>query len=463
MKYHDDAEHKLRSTAAGTIGESEAPTLDSSTPVVVFGCFRQSGIGIVRSLGRLGVPVYAVDPDGLEAAFFSKYCRGKFRWDVNGAPPSQSLDFLRQVGEKIGRRALLIPTSDVGAMFMAAEAQRLADVFLFPEQNEPLMRALCSKRGMYEIAKQWNIPTPETAFPASSEDVGRYLSSARFPVLVKPLYNKRPASGGKAWRMFLAHHQQELLEGFEAVRDPGEPNVILQEYIPGPDSATWTFNGYFDRNSNCLAGFTGRKLRNFPPYFGRASLAVCEKNEEVARAAAHFMKCIGYKGPLDIGFRYDARDGRYKVNDVNPRVGSMFRVFVGEDGMDIVRAMYRDLTGQPVTARAPKPGRKWITEDVDWLSSCRYWWDGNLTLKQWYGSLSGISETTFFARDDLMPVAGVFIQNARRGLDAAFAGLKGIMRRAWVAGSGLERRQRVACAWPRANPGTTDSAGIERP
>jgi D-aspartate ligase len=459
MTYLDTAEYPLESSPDGSGGRSEAVAFDSTTPAVVFGCFRQSGIGIVRSLGRLGVPVYAVDPDGLEAAFFSKYCRGRFKWDVNGAPPGQSLRFLRGLGEKIGRRSLLIPTSDVGAMFMAAEAERLRGLFIFPEQNEPLMRALCSKRGMYEIAKQWDIPTPETAFPVSREDVQQYACIARYPVLVKPLFNRRPASGIKAWRMFLARDERELLQGYESVQDPGDPNVILQEYIPGPDSATWTFNGYFDHNSNCLAGFTGRKLRNFPAYFGRASLAVCEHNEQVLNAAVHFMKCIGYKGPLDIGFRFDARDGRYKVNDVNPRVGSMFRVFVGENGIDIVRAMYCDLTGQRVTATAPKPGRKWITEDVDWLSACRYWWDGNLTVGQWYRSVAGVSETTFFARDDLMPFAGVLVQNAWRVLNTAFALIKGSIRGTRTTVSSLDRRQRAE----RAQQGPiTDTVSIRK-
>ncbi len=76
------------------------------------------------------------------------------------------------------------------------------------------------------------------------------------------------------------------------------------------------------------------------------------------------MQRIGYRGALDIGFRYDRRDGRYKVNDVNPRVGSMFRVFVGSNGMDIVRALYLDLTNQPVISSSPKEGRKWIVEDA---------------------------------------------------------------------------------------------------
>ena len=87
--------------------------------------------------------------------------------------------------------------------------------------------------------------------------------------------------------------------------------------------------------------------------------------DEVAALTCRFMRALGYRGILDIGYRYDARDGRYKVLDVNPRLGATFRLFVGDDGMDVVRALYRDLTGQPIPASRACVGRKWLVEDLD--------------------------------------------------------------------------------------------------
>jgi D-aspartate ligase len=48
------------------------------------------------------------------------------------------------------------------------------------------------------------------------------------------------------------------------------------------------------------------------------------------------MQEIGYSGIVDIGYRYDRRDGEYKLLDVNPRVGATFRLFVDSNGMDVV-------------------------------------------------------------------------------------------------------------------------------
>src|SRR6266576_3219412 len=95
---------------------------------------------------------------------------------------------------------------------------------------------------------------------------------------------------------------------------------------------------HYDR-SECLVSFTGKKIRQYPVFHGSTSLGICVENETVRKTTTEFMKKLGYKGILDVGYRYDARDGQYKLLDVNPRIGSTFRLFVAENGMDVARAM----------------------------------------------------------------------------------------------------------------------------
>jgi predicted ATP-grasp superfamily ATP-dependent carboligase len=303
-------------------------------------------------------------------------------------------------------------------MFVATHARPLSQWFIFPERDADLVRRLCDKREMYHLARAYGVATPETAFPTSRAEVTEFCRVARFPVLLKPILHQVPAfhSTMKQWLITLARSREELLAHYDALETPSSPNVMLQEYIPGGDEMTWTFNGYFDQASECRAAFTGRKLRNFPAYFGQASLAVCVDNETVRETTVEFMTAIGYKGPLDIGYRYDARDGRYKVNDINPRVGAMFRLFVSANGMDVVRAMYQDLTGQAVEPSSNPHGRKWIVEDVDLISALRYWRDGRLTTKEWFESLRSIDERTLLCRDDPRPLVAACLMDARRAL-----------------------------------------------
>jgi len=85
---------------------------DNSTPAVALVCHHHVGLGIMRSLGSLGVETYGVEGDSFSPALASRYCRGKFLLDIHSTPTDQSLQHLLQIGERIGRRALLIPTSD---------------------------------------------------------------------------------------------------------------------------------------------------------------------------------------------------------------------------------------------------------------------------------------------------------------------------------------------------------------
>ena len=72
-----------------------------------------------------------------------------------------------------------------------------------------------------------------------------------------------------------------MLEIFDLNAASGPPGIILQEYVPGGDDAIWMFNGYFNHQSECLFGDTGRKLRQFPPHRGSTSLGICAPNVEV--------------------------------------------------------------------------------------------------------------------------------------------------------------------------------------
>jgi predicted ATP-grasp superfamily ATP-dependent carboligase len=378
---------------------------DTKTPVVVLRGVESAShgaLGIVRSLGRLGVPVHLVACDSRTPGFFSRYCKGRLVCNVENGSADKSLSSLLALGGKIGRRAILIPTDDNAVLFVADHAEALREQFLFPPMCPKLIREVSSKKGMYYLAKQHGVPTPEAAFPKSRQEVLDFISRAQFPVMLKAIYGSQlmKVSGQK---MFIVQTEAELLEKYDALEDPANPNLMIQEYIPGGDDTVWMFDGYFNEQSDCLLSFTGKKIRQYPVSQGSTSLGICLQNETVRKTTTDFMKKIGYKGILDIGYRYDARDGLYKVLDINPRIGSTFRLFVAENGMDVARALYMDLTGQQVLPGTAREGRKWIVEDQDFISCLRYHREGNLTFRQWIDSFRGVEEAGFYASDDLYP------------------------------------------------------------
>jgi predicted ATP-grasp superfamily ATP-dependent carboligase len=370
------------------------------TSVVVLGSGHHGGLAIARSLGRLGVPVYAIDRDWWETAFASRYCRGRFLLDISRDPSGAALDHLIAIGRQLGGHPILIPTTDEGTIWVAEHAGVLDETFRFTRLDPNLVRTLCDKSRMQKLADRCGVPVAHSMVPHCRESLDRFASDSTFPVMVKATDAERlrARAGGTK---FLVHKRTELLDLFDKAWDGHSPNFLVQEFIPGED---WMFDGYFDDHSQCVFGITGKKIRRFPARTGVTSLGVCLRNDVVHTVTSEFMSAIGYRGILDIGYRYDWRDGRYKVMDVNPRIGSSFRLFSAMCGMDVARVAYLHLTGCPIAPFRLVEGRKWITEDFDLLSSARMFWDGSLSLKEWAASFKGIQELACFALDDPLPL-----------------------------------------------------------
>lgn len=388
-----------------------------STSAVVLRMDHYGALGVMRSLGRLGVKVYGVHAVPDPTASYSKYCSGVFKWDLDKASDADSVDYLLHAAESIGAPPLLIATNDETALFIAENAVRLKEAYVFPYNQPGLVRSLYNKKEMYFLSKQLDIPTAETLFPQAKQELRELCRHVRYPVLLKASDNA-VTSHRSGRKMAIVHTERELLETYEVMEDPRHPSLMLQEYIPGKDDSVWMFNGYFDENSRCLFGITGRKIHQTPVYTGMTALGVCLDNPTVRHQTTRLVSALGYKGILDIGYRYDARDGKYKLLDANPRLGATFRLFVGADGMDVVRAEYLHFTGQRVPRSSMCAGRKWIVEDADVISAVQYCRDRTLTLRECLGSYRGIEEGAWFARDDWRPflhlVAGSFTRVFRK-------------------------------------------------
>lgn len=396
---------------------NEAPCESNGVPTLVLSLGRspiQHGpLSVVRSLGRIGVPMYTVCDIG-SPVMKSRYLKRAFAWSADEGSMENTLEFLLDSGRQIGRRAVLIPTDDLGTILLDEHAGALKERFLFPEQPPGLARSLSNKKEMYYLCRSMDVPTPDAAFPTSSADVIDLVKDATFPVVMKGIdawshYGTLRKTGMD--RVMVLKSASELLESYSKLEAAGSPGVLLQEYIPGSPESVWMFNGYFNEGSDCLLGYTGQKIRQHPPYTGFTTLGLCVDNETVESQTKRFMKELGYRGTLDIGYRFDARDGKYKLLDVNPRMGGTFRLFLGENGMDVARALYLDLTGQPVENSPARTGRRWVVENYDLFSSISYARDGKLTFRAWARSLRDVQEGAWFAADDPAPTRMVLFSS----------------------------------------------------
>jgi hypothetical protein len=93
--------------------------------------------------------------------------------------------------------------------------------------------------------------------------------------------------------------------------------------------------------------------------------AVTVPNDTLAEQASRFCRALGFRGVVDLDWRLDRRDGRFKLVDFNPRLGAQFRLFQTEAGIDVVRALHLDMTGRSIPDDPPVNGRRFIVEHLD--------------------------------------------------------------------------------------------------
>jgi D-aspartate ligase len=356
--------------------ENFAARMDTSVPALMLKVgqypVHSGSIGVLRTLGRCGVPVYAITEPGLPPAAVSRYLTGRFVWRTTGHErPDTLIPGLLAAGERIGTRSVVVAIDDEAAVLAAEHREELAEHFLIPDVAPGLPRRMASKSGLFELCRQHDIPTPASVTPASVAEVADFAATARFPIVIKnadPWYRRRhPVVAGTT----VIDSADELLGivsdacvGGHAASD-ATPGLILQEYLPRQHSQDWVVHLYSDADSNCQVVLTGLKVRSWPPDAGVTACGYSMANPDIAALAERFCKQIGYHGVGDLDWRLDLRDGKYRLVDFNPRAGNQFRLFETESGVDVVRALHLDMTGRKVPPGREVLGKRLIVEHVD--------------------------------------------------------------------------------------------------
>jgi predicted ATP-grasp superfamily ATP-dependent carboligase len=391
---------------------------DTGVPLVIVKIGRyplhHGGVGAIRTLGRAGVPVFAMTEDRLTPAALSRHLREAFVARTTGLEDDAHLLDLftsvgRSVGQRTGRPAIALPTDDEAASFVAEHADELSRWFVVPRVPPALPGRLSSKRGLHEICLEHGIPTPGAVFPASLAEVAEFARTARFPVVAKNVDPWMRLRVPVVPNSTLVHTPAALLE--LAGDWPGDPQVMLQEYIPRPAAEDWIFHAYADESSRCLVAFTGVKYRSWPPRAGVTSYARLVPNEELVARSTDLLRRLGYRGIADLDWRFDRRDQEYKLLDFNPRVGAQFRLFETTAAIDVVRAMHLDLTGRPIPPGRPQVGRGFRVEYLD---------EPAVVARTVFGlgaaspvpHAPGPREAAWFAADDPLPLLAAGVRSA---------------------------------------------------
>ncbi len=395
---------------------SELTGIDTSTPAVVLkfdpNVMHHGALGAIRSLGRRGVPVYAVVEGPWAPAARSRYLAGRLAWRPDPDQAERTRAGLNRLAERIGRRAVLIPTDDAGAIFLAEQGDSLRDRFLFPAQPPALPRRLAGKHTLAQLCADLGVASPRVLVSDSAEKAHSFAAEVGFPLIVK-LATPWTAAGTGLRPTTVVRCEADLTALWTSAEQAGA-SLMLQEFIPAQPGGDWFVHAYCDASGAGRPVFTGVKIRSYPAYAGLTSFGLAAANQRLSDEISRLFVRLGYRGIADLDLRQDPRDGSYKLLDFNPRLGAQFRLFRDWAGLDVVTAAYLDQTGQPYVVRGQVSGRRFVVENYDPLGALAYWRAGELGPASWLRSLYGVQETAWFAWDDLLPFGLMSVRMAAR-------------------------------------------------
>jgi D-aspartate ligase len=323
-----------------------------------------NGIGIIRSLRRKGIQVFAYDTK-------PRYDIGKTRYATCGSCPHpvfeeiQLLHFLMGIGGSLPKKAMLYAGGDDYVQFISKYREPLSKYYFFLLPDHSLIEAVLDKRLTYELANKHGVPCPKTFVIDHVDQLEPIIHELTFPCLLKPVFSIdfRKRTNKKA---IVMEHADQLREEYPFYLQFGE--LMIQELIPGDESRIYQVGTFFDEQMNLIGLFMGQKIHQFPPSFGSGALVLSIRNDEVIDAGVSFLKSLHFKGLANAEFKRDPRDGKLKFLEINARTW-LWHSLSEPCGIDLSYLYYLSLTGQKPTQRTRQiEGIKWVYLVRDFLS-----------------------------------------------------------------------------------------------
>jgi D-aspartate ligase len=396
--------------------------LAATVPAVVVPAFDAVGLGIIRDLGRRGVPVVAIDSEPASLGFASRYaipavCRDP-RYDEEGL-----LEDMERIGAALPQRAVLFPAFDDHVWVFSRHAERLSKYYILPFSRWEAMRRLADKQGQMNAARAAGIDTPQTYFVHGPGDLTAAAREVPFPALFKPL---RPQEMRRRFgvKVMLAETPDQLAAVYEKAKECGP--LMLQEIVPGEDDDLYTMGAYQDASAQPLGVFVGRKVRQHPPLFGDARMAESCWADDVADAGLRLLAELNYHGVSGTEFKRDSRDGRLKLMEVNARHW-LYHPLATASGVDLSHLAYSDAVGNPVRAPRQTDGVRWLDFDRDARDSLLEVRRGQQSLGAWFSSFRNVRVDAIWALDDPVPALREWAAGSVRQVRREIAKLSGSM------------------------------------
>jgi predicted ATP-grasp superfamily ATP-dependent carboligase len=297
-------------------------------------------------------------------------------------------------------RWVLFPTSDESAALLSKFHTVLSSRFLVSTPVWDVLRWAYDKRLTYRLAAEQQVDYPHTIYPTSEADLE--TASGALPGILKPATHAtiNRFTADKAWPV---DNREELLARYRQARELIPPDlIIVQERIPGGGESQFSYAALCC-DGQPIASLTARRTRQYPIDFGYSSSFVETLDiPEIVAPSRRLLAAMRYTGLVEVEYKLDARDGRYKLLDINPRLWT-WATLGARAGIDFPYLLWQMLVGIPVPEQTGRTDVRWVRMITDVPAAIHEMLRGRLSPGAYVRSLRGPLEFSVMAPDDPLP------------------------------------------------------------
>jgi predicted ATP-grasp superfamily ATP-dependent carboligase len=340
--------HSREKTLSAQKSSPESLPVKKCDALVLDARLRQSLV-TVRSLGRRGLRVAALDTPGSVPAFSSRWCQQHFVCQ-GGEATDEYLDTLEQAIEHTGV-TVLIASSDSTIALLRMHREQLKQHIHLALAEEPALGIAVNKEQTLAIAGQLGLGIPRGVLVKSESDVAPALQEIGLPVVIKPVESWLWGSGRRVASL-LATTKEEALRATEHLTGSGGP-VLFQQFLSGRREAIHLFYA----GGEVYARFAQWAKRTDPPLGGtsvlRQGIAI---PPDIGMQAEQLVRAIDLEGYAEVEFRRDDKGVPYLM-EINPRLSASVEIAV-RSGVDFPLLLYQWASGQRIDkVEGYRPGR----------------------------------------------------------------------------------------------------------
>ncbi len=338
---------------------------NSLPPVLLLGLF-YGGLSIARSLGPRDIKIYGFDFTMNQITGESKYCH-VLNWDIEEKYDDSLVDKLIQFSKDIKCKIVVFLLNDEWVLFFSRNRRKLSKYYYFNLPKEDLIETLLSKNNFANYLTECDKFFFPKTYLLCKENHEMIENTLSFPCILKFSYQsswKGFLSFSDYYKIKIVNHKDQFHYWYHKFISYGE--LIAQEFIPGPPTSLYYLTAYCPADCTNPIIFIGNKLRLWPANYGGETYLQSVRNRDVEEIGFNLLRDCGYKGPVGLDIKYDERDHKYKIIEVNTRFGSSDGLAVSA-GIDFPYLYYRDIIGKSIDSinKYYEEGRKWIRLDKD--------------------------------------------------------------------------------------------------